>query len=106
LKNESKTIHLDLFGQKLVLKARLEDGEAGAKTDPALVRQAADLVTAKVLEAQKRAAGAAPHQVALIALMDLAVEYLSAKERTEEYMKQVADTSGRVLQAMNPKGQA
>lgn len=75
-------VELSLFGQKIVLKHRAED--------PALVEQVVELVNLKVKEAQARVPkGSAPHQIALVALLDLSAEYLKAKLRTEDFKHEV-----------------
>jgi cell division protein ZapA (FtsZ GTPase activity inhibitor) len=77
----SANTELNVFGQKIVLKHKLGD--------PKLVQQVIALVTSKIEEAQSRTKAAPPHQVTLLALMDLAAEYIQAKERTEEFRQQV-----------------
>jgi hypothetical protein len=85
----AKPIELALFGQRIVLKA-----SAG---DPELVKRTVDLVTSRIEEAQSKAKGAAPHHVTLLALMDLAAEYLQAKDRTADFKKQVDAKSARLM---------
>ena len=65
---------MKLAGQKIVLKA--------SHGDPDLIREIVDLVSVKLKNAEKRGKGTAAHQVALVALMDLAEEYIRAKHRT------------------------
>ena len=75
-------IELSLFGQKIFLKHRTRD--------PALVEQVVALVNAKVREAQTRSPeGSAPHHVALVALLDLAAEYIQAKSRTDDFKREI-----------------
>ena len=81
----SSNIELNVFGQKLFLKHK--------EQDPQLVKQVVELVTGKIEQAQSRAKTAPPHQVTLLALMDLAAEYIQAKERTREFKEQIDEKS-------------
>jgi hypothetical protein len=86
---KSGQIELALFGQKIVLKHRAQD--------PELAAAAAGLVTQKVKDAQSRVGkGSAPHHIAVIALLDLAAEYLQAKSRTEELLRDFDAKSGEL----------
>ena len=87
--NSNPQFEVSVFGQKVVLR--------NSGDDPELVKKAVELVVTKVEEADGRAQGAAPHYVALLALMDLASEYLRAKEKTEGYKRQVDEKSARLL---------
>jgi cell division protein ZapA (FtsZ GTPase activity inhibitor) len=78
-----------LLGQKVVLKP--------SETDPEIVRQVVQLATAKLNEAESRSQGAAPHQIALIALLDLAEEYIKAKKRTVDFKRQLDEKSSKLL---------
>jgi cell division protein ZapA (FtsZ GTPase activity inhibitor) len=81
----SGQLELQLFGQKIRLKHK-----AASSEDPELVERIVKLVQKKVKEAEARApVAAAPHHVAVIALLDLAAEYLQAKARTEDFKREV-----------------
>jgi cell division protein ZapA (FtsZ GTPase activity inhibitor) len=82
-------IELSLFGQKIVLKHQADD--------PELVGQVVAMVNQKIKEVQSRAKGAAPHQVTLLALMDLAAEYIQAKSRTEDFKREVDAKSAQLM---------
>jgi cell division protein ZapA (FtsZ GTPase activity inhibitor) len=84
-----RSIQIQLLGQKITLKT--------AETDPTLVQEVVDIVNAKIKEAEKRGKATAPHQVVLVALMDLAGEYARAKRRTASYKKKLADSSQRLI---------
>ena len=84
-----QTIEVKLLGQKFVLKS--------SECDPDWVREVVDLVSLRLDEAEKRGRGVAAHQVALLALMDLAEEYVKAKKRIFEYQKQVDEKANRLL---------
>lgn len=76
------TIELALFGQKIHLKHGFDD--------PLFAEEVARLVTRKVKEAQARGPkAAAPHHVALIALLEIAAEYLQARSRVEDYQREL-----------------
>lgn len=83
------TTEVKLLGQKIVLKS--------SETDPDTIHEVVQLVTLKLAEAELRSKGAAPHQVALVALLDLAEEYVKAKKRTLEFKQQVDDKSTQLL---------
>lgn len=83
-------VELSLFGQKIVLKHRAED--------PELVDRVVGLVNLKVKEAQARVPkGSAPHHITLVALLDLAAEYLQAKSRTEVFKDEVDRKSTELM---------
>jgi cell division protein ZapA (FtsZ GTPase activity inhibitor) len=84
-----QTTEVKLLGQRIVLKS--------SETDPEVIRQVLQLVTLKINEAEARSRGAAPHQIALIALMDLAEEYVKAKKRTLDFKRQLDDKSSKLL---------
>jgi cell division protein ZapA (FtsZ GTPase activity inhibitor) len=83
------TVELKLLGQKLVLRP--------SETDPELIKEVIELVTKKVTEAESRTKTAAAHQIALLALLDLAEEYCKAKRRTRDYQRDVEDKTGKLL---------
>lgn len=70
-----------LLGQRIVLKAN--------DKDPELIQEVIHLVSQRLNEAEVRTKGNVPHQVALVALLDLAEEYIQAKKRTIEYQQQL-----------------
>lgn len=76
--SKPQTIELHLLGQKIVLKA--------SGTDPKRAKQIVELVSGRLKDAEKRAprGSLAPHQVCLLALLDLAEDHLLAKEKTME----------------------
>lgn len=83
MKNHS--VEVRLLGQKVALKSQ---------GDPDRVREVVDLVSERLKEAEARARGTmAPHHVALLAMLDLAEEYVSAKERFGRHQEQVQETS-------------
>jgi cell division protein ZapA (FtsZ GTPase activity inhibitor) len=84
-----QTTEVKLLGQKIVLKS--------SEMDPEVVRQVIQLVTLKLSESEARSQGAAPHQVALLALLDLAEEYIKAKKRTSDFKQQLDDKSSKLL---------
>ncbi|MGZ3709962.1 MAG: cell division protein ZapA, partial [Bdellovibrionota bacterium] len=62
-----------------------------------LVRDVVELVQAKLKDAEKRVKGSAPHQIVLLALLDLAEEYVTARKRTGEFKKKVDEKSQLLL---------
>jgi cell division protein ZapA (FtsZ GTPase activity inhibitor) len=93
---KSGNVELHVFGQRIVLKHRADN--------PELVARVVELVSAKIGEAERKAPGSAPHQVALVALMDLAAEYIQAKERTLEFKREVDAKTGQILEWVKAEG--
>ena len=86
----SGNAEIRLLGQKIVLKTSSKDVEA--------VRDVIDLVQTRIGESEKRIkGGGAPHQVALLALLDLAEDYVRSRKLTEEFKIQVEEKSERLL---------
>ena len=89
----STTLEIKLAGQKIVLKA--------SETDPALLNEIVELVSAKIKTAEKRGKGSAAHQIALIALMDMAKEYIQAKHRTTDYKREMNSRSDSLMRILD-----
>ena len=83
------SMELNLFGQKIPLKV--------SETDPQLAREVLALVQLKIKEAQTRNSKAPSHQVLLVALLDLAEEYLKAQRRTVEYKKTLDERASQLI---------
>jgi cell division protein ZapA (FtsZ GTPase activity inhibitor) len=95
---QPQTIELRLQGQKIVLKAIGSDAED--------VREVVELVKVKIKNAEKRGKSAAGHQVALLALMDLAEDYLKAKRKTAEFKRAVTHKSEQLSMLLSPEALA
>ena len=89
---KEQVIELKIMGQKVVLKSQ---------GDPETIREVADLVALRLKDAERRTKGMAAHQVALLALMDLAEEYVKAKKRTQEHKKKIEKRSGDLSRLMD-----
>jgi cell division protein ZapA (FtsZ GTPase activity inhibitor) len=83
-------LEIRLMGQKIQLKA--------SESDPDTVKQVMELVTDQITKVEKRLKSAAPHQVALLALLGLAEEYVRARERTQGYKEEMAAQSERLIE--------
>ena len=94
--NGSRSEEIHLLGQRMVVKC--------SNTDPEVASEVIELVSARVLEAEKRVKGksVAPHQVMLLALLDLAEEYLEAKRRTAQYQGEVESRARGLVDLLNP----
>ena len=92
-----KTIELKLMGQRVVLKTQAES----ERTDEVL-----KLVKGRIEMAEQRLkTGAAPQYSALLALFDLAEEYLDAKKRVarhQDEMRSTAQSLGRMFDVVPP----
>jgi cell division protein ZapA (FtsZ GTPase activity inhibitor) len=84
---KSQSIEVGLLGQRISLKTQ---------GDPETVKEVVDLVSSKLREAEKRGKSPAPHHIALIALMELAHEYIQAKKLVAEH-HQAMDEKSREL---------
>lgn len=89
---KSQPVEIKLAGHKI----RFKSGDA----DPEFVNQVVELVSSKIDEAEGRSKKAAPHYVTLLALMDLAAEYLQAKKKTTEYKKQITEKTQKLARLM------
>ena len=84
MKNQS--IEIRVAGQRFALKNSNSDSEH--------VQQVLALVTRKLKEVETRSpAGAAPYQILLLALVDVAEEYIKSKKSTIEYRNQLEEKS-------------
>ena len=90
--SSNNPIEIKLAGQKIVLRA--------SETDPELLREIVELVSVKIKNAEKRGKGVASHQVALVALLDLAEEYVKAKHRTSEFKREMNSRSDSLMRIL------
>jgi hypothetical protein len=90
--NSQEKIEIQLLGQKISLRA--------SETDPELLNEIVSLVRTKLKGAEKRTRGGVPHQVLLIALMELAEEYVKAKYRTLSLKREIGDKSDGLLRIL------
>jgi hypothetical protein len=87
---KQSSYELKLCGQKILLKAPDADSE--------VADQVLELVSRKLKEAEGRTSkSTAPHQVTLLALLDLAGEYIKAKQKTVEFKRRVGAKSAHLL---------
>lgn len=95
---KAQTVELKIQGQKIALKTAGETGE---------VQQVVDLVTRRISQAEKRLKpGAAPHHVALIALLDIAEDYLSAKRKFANHQGVVQSKTHEILKLIAGEGRS
>lgn len=79
LKNH--VFEIKLMGQKIVLKTQ---------ADPKLVEEVTALVVARLAASEKRIkSGGAPHLAALLALFDVAEDYVEAKRKINEHQAEL-----------------
>ncbi len=94
----TQTLQIELMGQKVSVRA--------TEADPIFVQEVVDLVTSKIQSAEKRMKGAQrhdQHQVILLALLDLAEEYLKAKQKTFEFHSQMEEKSRKLMDLLEPE---
>jgi cell division protein ZapA (FtsZ GTPase activity inhibitor) len=87
--NKESKVEITLLGQRLVLKS--------SQINADVFKEIVQLATHKLDQAQARTKGAPAHQVALLALLDLAEEYVSAKKKTQDYKTEMAERSNQLL---------
>lgn len=87
-----KSVDLELLGQKITLKVQ---------GDPETIREAVEIASLRLRDVEKRAAGAPAHKVALVALLDLAEEYVRAKRRTQDHKKRVEKRTADLLKTLD-----
>lgn len=79
------TIEVQLLGQRIALKS---------SSDPAVIQEVINLVSSKLNEVEGRMKkNSASHTVALLALLDIAEEYVQSKRRVVEYRDSVNEKS-------------
>src|SRR4051812_42291217 len=89
--SNSNQVEVKLLGQRILLRS------AG---EPERVREVLELVKSRINDAERRvktATAAAPHYVALQALLDLAEEYCQAKTRAKTRFDAMAAKSDNLL---------
>lgn len=80
---KNHVIEIPLMGQKIVLKTQ---------ADPKLVEEVTALVRGRLSASEKRVKNAnAPHLAALLALFDLAEDYVEAKRKTQEHQDELSE---------------
>jgi cell division protein ZapA (FtsZ GTPase activity inhibitor) len=96
MQQQNQTVELKILGQKIVLKS-------GEQYQPEFVSEVIELVSKKLQEAEQRTKGlAAAHYVAVLALMDLAEDYLKAKKLVSEHQQAILAKSEELSQLLNP----
>jgi len=88
--DKKHSAEIRLLGQRIAIKSK--------ETDPELVDEVVELVARLIRNAEMRSKSAAAHQVAILALLDLAEEYVQAKRRTVQYKKQVDSRQMELLE--------
>ena len=83
-----KAHDIRLLGQKITIKTDVED--------PDLVDEVVALVNRKLRYVESRAKIQSPQQVAILALLELAEDYLQAKRKTIDFKHQVGAKTQRL----------
>jgi hypothetical protein len=85
-------IELDFLGQRIALKS---------ESDPQIIREAVEIAQLKIQDAARRGRTAPPHQVALLALLDLAEEYARAKKRAGDHRDDLTRKSTQLIEMID-----
>ena len=88
LSSKSKTIEFQVCGQKVAVKA--------SESEPDMLDQVVELVAIKIKEAERRGKDLAPHYTMLLALLDLAQDYVTSKKRTSEFKQSIHEKISRL----------
>lgn len=92
-----------ISGQRITLK--VSPGES-----PERVQEIIELVTERIAQVESRAGKSLPaHQVTVLAILELAKDYLEAKDRTEDFKSRVSQRSEvllRLLEGESPSGES
>lgn len=83
---QSKEIHF--FGERILL--RTEEGQS-------TMQEAIEIVESKIRESESKVKNPQPHHVALLALLDLAGDFIKARDRLVEYQAQMDQTTKELL---------
>ncbi len=82
---KENSIELTLLGEKIILKSG---------GDPTMIREVVALASAKIQEAERRGKSSLPpHQIALLALLDVAEDYVYARKRAREQKEALNEKS-------------
>lgn len=84
-----QTAELVILGQRVTVRS--------SDIDPEIFEEALRLASAKIGEAEKRGQVAVPYQVVVVALLDLAEEYVKSKRRVLELKEKWNEKSSRLL---------
>jgi len=95
METRASSLDVKLLGQRFALKYPEADSQVAA--------QALALVERKIREAAGRNRDSNPLNTAVLALLELAEEYVRAKGRTAEWQKQVTDKSARIFRLIEPQ---
>ena len=85
---KGNSIEIRLLGQKIPLKT---------SGDSETTQEVVELVAELLDKVEKRSKTLASHQVALLALLELAEEYIQAKKRLTEFQKKIHVKSGELF---------
>ena len=84
----AKTLELDLLGQKIPVKTEGDDG---------LIAEVVELANQKIDDARRRTPTAAPHQIAVLALLDMTEEYVKARARSADHRNKVTSRTSDLV---------
>lgn len=85
---DKNTVSLEFLGQRISVKS---------DANPEMVEDVVSIAKLKLTDAEKRARGAAAHQIALLALLDITEEYVKAKKRAVDYRKEVSEKTSQLF---------
>ena len=84
-----QTAELLILGQRVTIRS--------SDIDPEIFEEVLRLASTKIVEAERRSQIAVPYQIAMVALLDLAEEYVKSKKRVLELKEKWDEKSSRLL---------
>jgi len=88
--DETRPLEIYLLGQKVTLRAY--------DADPEKAKEVVHFVTEKLKEVEQKTQNLLSYQLVLLALLDLAEEYLNAKQRAVNWQKMLLQSSQQLLE--------
>ena len=89
------TVDFWIAGQKITVKA--------GQLDPDVLEEVTELAKAKLIDAERRAGGIAPHYIVLLALLELSEDYVRSKRKTAQFKRNVHDKIERMQDLLEPQ---
>lgn len=96
---EAKTaspIEIRILGQRIPLRS--------SASEPQRAQEIVDLVTRRIIDAESRAhPGSQPQHVAVLALLELAEDYLRAKRSFESHQNEIETRAQELISLLGPE---
>ncbi len=97
MESGAHSVELTFLGQKISLIS---------KGEPAQIAEAIDLATQKLMYIQERSPGAPVHKIAIVALLDLAEQFIKARKEVAEYQVALQAKTEELLKVLHDETQS